>query len=84
VLEREAGVGREISSRNSEVIHAGLYYAPGSLKARLYVEGPRALYQYWARGAFPHRRCGKLVVATGEDEDAALLSLHEGRGPLPI
>ncbi len=72
VLESEPGIGQGISSRNSEVIHAGLYYAPGSLKARLCVEGRRALYQYCAERGVPHRRCGKLVVATTPDEDAAL------------
>jgi L-2-hydroxyglutarate oxidase LhgO len=77
VLERETGVGQGISSRNSEVIHAGLYYEPGSLKARLCVEGRHDLYQYCADRGVPHRRPGKLVVATSEDEDAALLSLHQ-------
>ncbi|HUU24981.1 MAG TPA: NAD(P)/FAD-dependent oxidoreductase [Methyloceanibacter sp.] len=77
VLEREAGIGQGISSRNSEVIHAGLYYAPGSLKARLCVEGRRALYQYCAERGVPHRRCGKLVVATTPNEDAALTRIHE-------
>jgi len=77
VLEQEAGIGQGTSSRNSEVIHAGLYYAPGSLKARLCVEGRHALYQYCTARGVPHRRCGKLVVATNEDEDAALLKLHQ-------
>ena len=47
VLERQGGIGQETSSRNSEVIHAGLYYTPGSLRARLCVEGRRALYRCW-------------------------------------
>lgn len=77
VLERDDGVGQETSSRNSEVIHAGLYYPPGSLKARLCVEGRHALYHYCAERGVPHRRCGKLVVATSRDEEAALQQLHE-------
>ena len=77
VLERDAGIGQGISSRNSEVIHAGLYYAPGSLKARLCVEGRRALYQYCTERGVPHRRCGKLVVATTPDEDAALDAIRQ-------
>jgi L-2-hydroxyglutarate oxidase LhgO len=77
VLERDDGVGQETSSRNSEVIHAGLYYPPGSLKARLCVEGRHALYRYCTERGVPHRRCGKLVVATSADEEAALQQLYE-------
>ena len=75
VLERANGVGQETSSRNSEVIHAGLYYPPGSLKARLCVEGLHTLYRYCAERSIPHRRCGKLVVATSQQEEAALEQL---------
>ncbi len=63
VLEATAGIGNGISSRNSEVIHAGLYDAPGSLKARLCVAGRRLLYPYCESRGVGHRRCGKLVVA---------------------
>ena len=63
VLEAEPGIGNGISSRNSEVIHAGLYDAPGSLKARLCVAGRRLLYPYCESRGVGHRRCGKLVVA---------------------
>ena len=77
VLEQEAGIGQGTSSRNSEVIHAGLYYEPGSLKARLCVEGRRALYAYCAGRGVAHRRSGKLVIATSPDEDAAVLKLHQ-------
>jgi L-2-hydroxyglutarate oxidase LhgO len=72
VLEREAVHGAHASSRNSEVIHAGLYYPPGSLKARLCVRGREQLYRYCDERGVAHRRCGKLVVATSDDEHATL------------
>ncbi|WP_257305279.1 NAD(P)/FAD-dependent oxidoreductase [Geothrix campi] len=64
VLEAEDRIGTGISSRNSEVIHAGLYYPAGSLKARLCVAGNRALYSFCKARRVDHRRCGKLIVAT--------------------
>jgi L-2-hydroxyglutarate oxidase LhgO len=72
VLEREYGIGFETSSRNSEVIHAGIYYPKGSLKARACVEGRRMLYAYCAEHGVPHRRIGKLIVACEESELALL------------
>ena len=75
VLEKEARIGQGTSSRNSEVIHAGLYYPPGSLKARLCVEGRRALYRYCGERNVPFKRCGKLVVASNASEDAYLQAL---------
>ena len=72
ILEAEDRFGTGISSRNSEVIHAGIYYAPGSLKARLCVEGNRALYVYCQRRGVAHARCGKLIVATEPAQLAAL------------
>jgi len=77
VLEREAVHGAHASSRNSEVIHAGLYYAPGSLKARLCVRGREQLYRFCEEQGVSHRRCGKLVVATSDDEHAALRHYFE-------
>ncbi len=64
VLEAAEGIGTVTSSRNSEVIHAGIYYPAGSLKARLSLAGKLALYPYCAEHGIPHRRCGKLLVAT--------------------
>jgi L-2-hydroxyglutarate oxidase LhgO len=65
VLERETGIGSGTSSRNSEVIHAGIYYPTGSLKARLCVSGRQRLYPYCESHGVAHRRCGKLLVASG-------------------
>jgi len=64
ILESEDAIGTHTSSRNSEVIHAGIYYAKGSLKAATCVEGRHLLYEYCASHGVPHRRCGKLIVAT--------------------
>lgn len=77
VLEKERAIGQGVSSRNSEVIHAGLYYPPGSLKAQLCVSGRRALYGYCAERNVPHRSCGKLVVAASASEDGALDALMQ-------
>ncbi|HEX2840352.1 NAD(P)/FAD-dependent oxidoreductase [Hyphomicrobium sp.] len=68
VLERHDGIGQETSSRSSEVIHAGLYYPRGSLKAKLCVAGRDLLYAFAAENGVPHRRVGKLVVATDPSE----------------
>lgn len=76
VLEREARVGHGASTRNSGVIHAGLYYPPGSLKARLCIEGRDRLYAFCAQHDVPHRRSGKFVVATSDHELAQLESLN--------
>ncbi len=77
LLEKEAIIGNGTSSRSSEVIHAGLYYPPGSLKALLCVSGRRQLYQYCGERGVPHLRCGKLVVATDASEDAYLDHLRQ-------
>src|ERR1700743_565573 len=64
VLEAAEGIGTVTSSRNSEVIHAGIYYKAGSLMARMCVAGKRLLYDYCASHGIPHKNCGKLIVAT--------------------
>src|SRR5262245_57441065 len=77
VLEAENAVGTQTSSRNSEVIHAGIYYPPGSLKARLCVEGKRRLYAYCVERRIAHRQIGKIVVATEEAEIPVVASYIE-------
>ena len=79
VLEREPEVGFHQTGHNSGVIHGGIYYAPGSLKARLCVEGARELYEYCDSRGVEARRCGKLIVATRADELPRLEEL-ERRG----
>lgn len=83
ILESESAIGTATSSRNSGVIHAGLYYRPGSLKARLCVAGSDRLYAYCAERGVAHRRCGKLVLATTAAEVpdlAALMANAERNG----
>ena len=72
VLEAVNAIGTGTSSRNSEVIHAGIYYAPGSLKATLCVRGRTLLYDYCRERGISHRRCGKLIVATSPEQVAQL------------
>lgn len=79
VLEREHAPGRHQTGHNSGVIHEGIPYAPGSLKARLCVQGARALYEYCERRDVPHERCGKLIVAT-RPADLTRLDELERRG----
>lgn len=77
VVESGEGIGTGISSRNSEVIHAGIYYPEGSLKARLCVEGKQRLYAYCDERGVSHQRLGKLIVSTDETQHAALQRLLE-------
>ncbi|MDX5392203.1 MAG: FAD-dependent oxidoreductase, partial [Caulobacteraceae bacterium] len=77
VLEQDVAIGQGVSSRNSEVIHGGLYYPTGSLKARLCVQGRRMLYDFLKARGIAYDRCGKLVVANGEDEMARLAPILE-------
>ena len=75
VLEAADAIGTGTSSRNSEVIHAGIYYPHSSLKAQLCVQGKQLLYDYCAERGIGHSRCGKLIVATSEDQVAQLHSI---------
>jgi L-2-hydroxyglutarate oxidase LhgO len=75
VLEAAEAIGTGTSSRNSEVIHAGIYYPQGSLKARLCVEGRHLLYAYCGERGIAHRRCGKFIVATSEEQRRQLQAI---------
>ena len=77
ILDQAITIGQGISSRNSEVIHAGIYYTPGSLKADLCVKGRQLLYDYCQARGVAHRRCGKLIVATRFEEQAALFDIQQ-------
>ncbi|WP_119156087.1 NAD(P)/FAD-dependent oxidoreductase [Caldimonas tepidiphila] len=76
VLEAETAIGTGTSSRNSEVIHAGIYYAPGSWKARLCVAGRERLYAYCEERGIAHRRCGKLIVAGSHAQQPRLEAIR--------
>ncbi len=76
VLEKETALGLHQTGRNSGVIHSGIYYRPGSLKARFAVEGSRAMYAFCRRHDIPHERCGKVIVAVREEEFPQLEALY--------
>ena len=76
VLDREGDVARHQTGHNSGVIHGGIYYEPGSLKAKLCVEGASLMYEYAQQHAIPHERCGKLIVAIEDAELPRLEELH--------
>jgi L-2-hydroxyglutarate oxidase LhgO len=77
VAEATHGIGNGVSSRNSEVIHGGMYYPADSLRARHCIRGRRMLYEFCARYGLPHRRCGKLIVATSTAELAKIEQIHK-------
>ncbi len=77
VVEQHGLIGSETSSRNSEVIHAGIYYAPGSLRAKLCVEGKQAMYRFCDENGVDYARCEKLLVATDESQHGKLRSIAE-------
>jgi L-2-hydroxyglutarate oxidase LhgO len=77
VLESEDAFGTGTSSRNSEVIHAGIYYPAGSLKARLCVQGRQMMYAYCHERGIPHKRCGKLIVATSNEQIELLSGIQK-------
>jgi len=77
ILEKESTIGQHQTGHNSGVIHAGVYYAPGSLKARLCTEGREKTYQYCEQKGIPYEKCGKLIVAIDESELGRLENLWE-------
>jgi L-2-hydroxyglutarate oxidase LhgO len=77
LIEKHLSFGQETSSRNSEVIHAGIYYTRNSLKAKLCVEGKWLLYDYCRKHAIPYRNCGKLIVATSEEEVSVIEGIRQ-------
>lgn len=77
VIERNLSFGQEISSRNSEVIHAGIYYPKDSLKAKTCIEGRRLLYEFCQSNNIPHKKTGKLIVAVGNKEAEDLEKLYK-------
>lgn len=77
LVEKEAGVARHQSGHNSGVIHSGIYYKPGSLKAKLCVEGAAAMVEFCREHSLPYQVCGKLIVATTEEEIPALQALFQ-------
>ena len=79
VIDKQDSVGRHQTGHNSGVIHSGVYYKPGSLKARLCVQGARLMYEFCDEHGIPYERCGKLIVALREDELPRLADL-EARG----
>ena len=75
IIERNRTFGQESSSRNSEVVHSGIHYMPGSLKGTLCLEGKEKIYAYCNKNEIPYRKCGKLIVATKTGEEQRLLEI---------
>lgn len=77
ILEKESKLAAHQSGHNSGVVHAGIYYKPGTLKAKLCVQGLGLAYKYFEEKRIPHKKCGKLIVATSDDEVGRLMDLYE-------
>ena len=77
IIEKNLSFGQETSSRNSEVIHAGIYYSAGSLKSRLCVSGNKLLYKFCEDYSVPYKRCGKIIVATSDEEVQTLDNIKQ-------
>jgi len=77
ILDKEPSIGRHQTGHNSGVLHSGIYYAPGSLKAKLCVQGQRELYSYCEQKGIATDRCGKVIVATNESELPRLENLMQ-------
>ncbi len=77
VIEQHPGFGQETSSRNSEIIHSGVYYPKASLKAQLCIEGKALLYKYCVENHIPHKRCGKLIISLNTKEDRILKEIFQ-------
>ena len=75
VIERNRTFGQESSSRNSEVVHSGIYYSSGSLKGRLCLEGKEKIFAYCSKNDIQYRKCGKLIVATKTGEEQKILEI---------
>lgn len=77
LVEKENGPSIHQSGHNSGVIHAGIYYKPGTMRAKMCIEGLYKTYEYCAQNNIPHRKCGKLIVATEESQITSLINLYE-------
>ena len=84
LIEKNYSFGMETSSRNSEVIHSGIYYPKNSLKSKLCIEGNRRLYKYLDHNNIPYNRCGKLIIASNDYETSKLLKLKKDAYDLNI
>ena len=77
LIEKNKSLGQEVSSRNSEVIHAGIYYKKNSLKSNLCIEGKKLLYEYLEERKIQHIRCGKFIISTSDEETIKLENIFE-------
>jgi L-2-hydroxyglutarate oxidase LhgO len=77
LVEKEDGPSIHQSGHNSGVIHAGIYYKPGTMRAKMCIEGLYKTYEYCAKNSIPHKKCGKLIIATEESQIKSLYNLYE-------